>query len=116
MKALVVFHGNGCHWLDCLLEPGFRHVFVAILTENGYWIELDGRAGVMYTEVMTGADFDLKSHYEELGHTVVETEQSTHPRSRPLEFTNCVGLVKAVLGIKSWAITPFQLYKYMIKE
>ena len=44
MKALVVFHGHGCHLLAPLLRKGFAHVFVCVLTD-GMWIMVDPRMG-----------------------------------------------------------------------
>jgi hypothetical protein len=38
------------------------------------------------------------------------------PRRVPLMVTTCVGVVKAVLGIRApWIITPLQLYRYLTR-
>ncbi len=115
MKALVVFHGHGCHVLSRFLKPGFSHVFVA-LRNGDYWILFDTQAGVPIIEVVAPADYDLTAFYRRQGFTVIETEQRmTVPRG-PFAIANCVGQVKSILCIRSAAITPYALYKHMRKK
>ena len=112
MRALVVFHDKGIGFLSRFLKPGFRHCFVAIRNGN-YWIMVDGLNGVPSIEVVAPADFDLATYCRDKGFTVVETKQrGTVPRS-PFSVANCVGLVKAVLCIRSMVITPYGLYKHL---
>lgn len=113
MKALVVFHDYGCHWLDPLLAEGFRHVLVAVLDDK-FWIEMDGRAGLPVMRVMAGKEHDLMAHYKTMGFTVVETETQSSPLRSPVFLANCVGMVKAVLGIrKPFIVTPKQLHSHL---
>lgn len=115
MKALVVFREGGAdHPLARFLKPGFGHCFVCVL-RDGYWMRIDGRRGVPEFEVLTLGDFDLAAFYRENGNTVVETEQRTEPLWSPLALRNCVGLVKSVLCLRSWAVTPFQLYRFLTR-
>jgi hypothetical protein len=110
-KALVVFTGVGSHCLDRILKPGFKHCFCAVTDERGYWIVVNGRAGLPAVDVVAMADFDLKSFYEQEGLTVVQAPTGEAPRW-PLTLTNCVGMVKSVLGINAFGVvTPWQLYR-----
>ncbi len=112
MKALVCFHDRGTGFLSRFLKPGFRHCFVAV--RNGdYWITVDGCDGVPLIQVTAPADYDLAAFWQEAGHTVIETEQRTTVPRNPFAIANCVGLSKAVLCVRSTAITPYGLYKHL---
>jgi hypothetical protein len=82
-------------------------VFAAV-EKDGYWAVIDGARGE--TEVFI-SDTDLVAYYEDLGCTVVPVVGG---RCRPpFIISSCVGMTKAVLGIHSWALTPWQLYRYL---
>ena len=125
MKAIVVFcdvkkdDGKG-HPFAWLLKNNFKHCFVSFLTEVG-WVEIDYRMGIPLVRCMAPPEFDMNKHYEDNGFITVETKQPRNMRFRFNPFrgnimvANCVGLIKALLGIKSFAITPYQLYKRLKK-
>lgn len=116
MKALVVFHDHGIHWLDRFMQPGFKHCFVAVRTD-GRWITLDGRAGLPVVEIAAEADCDLAAFYRGEGFTVVETEQRIRVPFTIAVPYSCVGLAKGILAIGApFSITPYQLYKHLMKE
>jgi hypothetical protein len=113
VKALAVFHGHGCHPLDRLLKPGFRHCFAAVLAGD-YWVRLDGMAGVPAVDVVAAGDFDLAAFYRQHEYVVVETEQRARPLRTPFVAANCVGVVKAVLGVRApFAVTPYRLFRHL---
>lgn len=114
MKAIVVFCDT-THRLAWFLKPGFRHCFVCVVS-NGLWIQIDARYGVPYVKYLTTADFDLGGYFRDLGCTVIETEQRQHAGRFPLVVRSCTGLVAAMLCLKSWALTPYQLYKYLRRQ
>jgi hypothetical protein len=110
--ALVVFHDHGCHPLDRFLKQGFRHVFCAV-AQGDYWIVIDSMAGRPVVKVVAGTTFDLAAFYRNEGMTVVETEGGPGIRA-PFAFSNCVGMVKAVLGIRApFRVTPYQLFRFL---
>lgn len=115
MRALVVFHDRGTGFLSRFLKPGFRHCFVVIHNGN-YWIMVDGCEGVPLVQVTAPGDYDLAAFWREAGHTVIETEQRTIVPWSPLAIANCVGICKAVLCVRSIAITPYGLYKHLRRE
>ena len=111
---LVVFHDHGCHILDPLLEKGFRHCFAAVQTGD-YWVTIDGKAGIPSVDVVCAKSYDLKSFYDSHGFTVTEVGEG-QPLTLPLVLSNCVGMVKSVLGIRApFAVTPYQLYRRLIR-
>lgn len=117
MKALVIFSGGGepSHPLAFLLKKNFRHCGVAVQTGD-YWVMLDGERGVPAVTVVSSASFDLATFYRAEGFTVVETEQRDRPSWAPFLVANCVGLVVGVLCLRTWAITPHQLYLHLTKD
>lgn len=110
-RVLVVFFDPPEPRYGWLLKPGFRHVF-AIVDDGAYWIMVDARDGSPVIQVLQTSDYDIAAFYRgESGYTVVETGQ-VGPLHWPLIATNCVGMVKAVLGLNApLAITPWQLYR-----
>lgn len=111
INGAIVFQGSDDnHWFMHLLNPDFRHCFIAL--ENGD------------THLIINPLFS---------HTMIlncdNLEQFARKDAKILYFTriiedkgyrgglcwfNCVEECKAILGIKSfWAFTPEQLYKYL---
>jgi hypothetical protein len=116
LKALVVFHDEGerHHVLSPLLKKGFWHCFV-VVERNGLWLLVDGRDGTPDVKYICNYDddFDLAAFYRDKGMTVIETAQRQGGSPWPLCLRNCVGLVKTLLCLRSWALTPYQLYKHI---
>ena len=111
MRALVVFFDPERPRFARLLKPGFRHVF-ACIDDGNHWIMLDGRNGQSVIQAIQASDYDLKEFFEAQGYRVIEVTQGP-PLRMPLVATSCVGLVKAVLCIRSFAQTPYQLYRHL---
>lgn len=113
MRALVVFHGHGCHPLARFLKPGFKHCFV-VAEAGDYHVRLDGMDGKPVLDVVCGSDYDLATFYRREGYTVVKTSQRRTPPLWPFVPSNCVGLVKAFLCISApFAVTPYALYRHL---
>lgn len=114
MKAVVVFTDEGVHWLAPVLKEGFRHVGVAIQSDK-YWVGIDPRMGTPAITVYAEAGFDIATYFRGLGHAVVETEVSDTETRWPFALANCVGVVKAILGVRDLFVwTPFQLYRHLM--
>lgn len=111
MKALVVFHDNSDHPLSWMLEPGFRHVSVVV--DDGYcWVLIDPHKGVPVIQVLGLNAIDIAARYRDVGAAVVETETRETKQQFPFALANCVGVVKAVIGLRAPMVwTPHQLYK-----
>ena len=113
-RALVVFSPTSgtSDFLTRCLKEGFKHCFV-VIDDGSYWIQIDGKAGIPEIEVVTNSDYDLVSFYRGEGYRVVETYRRNRPMPH-LVLGDCVGVVKAVLGVHSWAVTPYGLYKRLL--
>lgn len=82
---------------------------------NGLWLLVDGKDGIPAVRYLSDEEFDLAGFYREQGIIVVETEQGKIPPTCPFLWRNCVGLVKAILCLRSFAFTPYQLYKRLTR-
>lgn len=112
-KAVVVFSNEGTHWLAPVLKPGFRHCAVAVQS-GGYWVGIDPRMGTPAITVYADAGQDIAAEFRAAGHIVVETEVSDTETRWPFALANCVGVVKAIIGVRDLTVwTPFQLYRYL---
>lgn len=119
MDVLLVFTDNGRHRLSPLLERGFRHVF-AVIHSQGQWVVHNWKSGTGL-EVSVIADesyspLDMVEFYANEGHTTVWVKASDQMRSWPMMVNNCVSHTKQLLGINSFAVTPYQLYKSVMKR
>lgn len=113
-KALVIFESDGDeHPLSRFMR--LTHVFLAY-SDGRAWIKVDAERGKpLVSYLAADDDFDLETFYRGQGHKVLT---GTIPEDRPmapqLVLGNCVGLVKAFIGVRSWAITPYGLYRHML--
>lgn len=97
---------------DWALHPQFRHCFVVVRDDKGPWILINPEGGVPRTSVLGLEDFDVVGFYRGMGLTAIEVERPCEPPRWPLTLTNCVGMVKAVLGLRApLVLTPYALYR-----
>lgn len=106
---------DGTHPLSRLLKKGFQHCFVCIV-DNGLWIQIDGGINSPTVRYLTTDDFDMAGYWRDRGMTVVETRQHRAVLHWPFAVRNCVGLVKTILCLPTWAWTPNGLYKYLLRN
>ncbi len=110
-----MFHDHGGHMLDWMLKPGFRHCFAAVASGES-WIRIDAQLGCPAIEVVAPADYDLAAFYRAEGYTVIETQQQDGA-AWFFVLSNCVGMVKTVLGLgATLVVTPWQLYRRLRRD
>lgn len=116
-RAVVVFLGtelvDGPAWYARWLKPGFVHCFMLIHSRGRWWIKVEGKFGMPCVSCVELSN--VASHYRQQGATVVETTVSHEKALSLLVARTCVGLIKAFLGIRSMAVTPFGLYKHITR-
>tara|TARA_R110000822_G_scaffold38746_7_gene107127 strand:+ start:985 stop:1344 length:360 start_codon:yes stop_codon:yes gene_type:complete len=115
MDSIIVFQQANSHPLSWLLHRDLRHVWCAVIQDD-MWVSYDWRQGMPMMRAEAGADFDLAGHYRDQGYTVIETTRPDRPVFGPFVLNNCVGHTKLLMGIRSWALTPRQLYKHLMKR
>jgi hypothetical protein len=116
MDGLIVFSGDNAHPLSSLLRPACRHVWCAIRDKNGIWIETNmSLTGINTTAI--DKDFDLRMYYQQAGlEAWVVDAQPANRGLMPYNLNSCVGLTKALTGIRHPAFTPYQLRGYLARK
>jgi hypothetical protein len=117
MDALVIFSSENNHPAAWLLNKERRHVWCAIRDEErGHWVSYDWAQGIPIIQCEAASDYDLASHYRDQGFEVIATEVGDTPPHGPLQWNNCVGHVKTVLAISTYALVPNGLYKHLTRR
>ena len=115
-EAWVVFSGQAdLPWLK-ILKPGFRHCYV-LINDGEHWISIDPLS--CHTELMVhhiAPQFDLPGWLTSRGYTVITAPITPKRTVAPIGIYSCVEAVKRLLGIHNrWVMTPWQLYKTLVK-
>jgi len=115
MSALVIFGRDNAHWAAGILASDCRHVLCAILDEDAnMWITHNLDADGLNVSIEADGSFDLKNYYEIHGFDVYAVDYRPEDISyAPFLMNSCVGYTKALLGLRSWAVTPQQLRTYV---
>lgn len=117
MDAIVIFSSENNHPLSFLLNSQRRHVWCAIRDdERGHWLSYDWGKGIPALRCEASADFDLKSFYQEQGFEVLDVQVGDTPPHGPLQWNNCVGHVKTILALNTYALVPNGLYKHLTRR
>jgi len=110
--AIVAFNSVNSHWGAGILHPSYRHVWCMVLDERAnVWVSHNFGANGHEIVVESAADFDIVGYARDCGNEVYVIERQPPLVLWPVMLNNCVALTKAVCGIRSWAITPYQLRK-----
>jgi hypothetical protein len=112
--AFGEFH-KSWRWWHLFTRPGWRHVY-AFATQRGAWVVVDPLSNRQAVVLLHGDDMDeiIRAH-RAAGFPVLRMRREIHKRgfAQPLY---CVSVVKHLLGLRSWAITPKQLHDAMIRR
>tara|TARA_R110002073_G_scaffold228573_2_gene389353 strand:+ start:2627 stop:3217 length:591 start_codon:yes stop_codon:yes gene_type:complete len=115
MKCLIIFGAENAHPFAWILNRKRRHVWCALQdTERNVWVSYNWHQGLPIIQSECAADYDLATYYRAQGYTVIEMERGIYPRIPLFILNNCVGHVKQVCALKSWAVTPHQLYRSLV--
>jgi hypothetical protein len=121
-KYYVIFRKSGLKdWRLTWLQPNFQHVFIARKSDYGYfWIITNPKGGNVITEIESlkdenGEDVTIRDMFPD--DIILEYQSKVHERMQiAIVVMSCVEIVKMMLGIRKWwIVTPYQLYKYIIK-
>ncbi len=113
--AIIAFGGQPhFRWMK-LLKRGFYHTMI-ILPDNHRYILIDPLAGcidVMEIHVNNIENIMIERGYRVFHFWINDLNDSCFYPS----ILTCVGVVKRILGIRRYGIlTPFQLFKYFLRE
>ena len=121
-KGYVVFEDNTTLWWLKFLKKGFRHCYIIICLSKSkdIWLELNPMSNQVYIfehESMLRLDYlnHIKKHKKS---KILEVDFKQAPlKCAQLGIFTCVEFVKRIMGIHRVSIiTPYQLYKFLIKN
>ena len=113
-KALVVFARDPQVWWQHLLRR-YRHCF-AVVEADGFWVGVDVVAGGVVARVVCDSGFDAETYYRSRGFQVVRIDIDQSPFRTVPALATCVTLTKRAIGCRSWALTPYGLYRYLVSH
>jgi len=114
MEMLVFFTPSNEHPFAWLLNEQHRHVWCAAQDlERGVWVSYDWKRGLPRIRVEAPYDYDLADHYARQGQDVVRIQRGSNEGVGPFMLNNCVSHTKMICGIRSFALTPRQLYRHL---
>lgn len=102
-------------WWARIFRPGFRHVYaVSWYADQERWVEFNPSRYGTVIRIWNNEQFPgvLAQMLEET--TVVLRVASRRDRMHTAPFAYCVAAMKALLGVRSWALTPHGLYRDLI--
>jgi len=117
-RALIIFEGQNRHPWSRLLRRGYRHVWCAVEDQRAHsWVGFNLTLTGLETAVLAPADYDLERWARQIcGATEVVSTQTTSLSFNTPVLWNCVTLTKAIVGIRSSAITPWGLFRHLTRE
>ena len=114
---IIFKQGNGA-WFQKFLRHGFGHCFV--LTHDNYnWIVLDPhRLKLVFTIPPYKVSENVPRMMVYEGYRVVKItmfDRATYRTGGHSPYSNCVAFVKYCLGLKLFCLTPYGLYKSLLR-
>lgn len=104
-------------WYSKFLQKGFRHCSAfAADRESGMWIVLDPMLDGAYVRTFTNAQMKHWINGLKVGGkaTILLAKCQAKPVKRPRALLTCVSIISHLLGTKTCAVTPKQLYAHLL--
>ena len=120
MKEWYIFFMNGNLLIDKVLKSGYQHIFV-IGRDDYNWYLINPMIDKFNFEILPFEPEDIASiekHYISVCEKVLHFTNDNPKKFnyfQPFSVATCVQIIKYILRIKCWSITPYQLYKHLIK-
>lgn len=99
------------------LPLGWKHCCMAsFYSEKNVWVCFDPARPCSYILVLTPEEFNrVLERMLAKASSILEIQSFTERRWSPT-WASCTGQVKGMLGIRSWAITPWQLHRALLRR
>lgn len=98
-------------WWARVLRPGFRHVYaVSYFADQQRWVYFDPSRFRTAIHLFTAEQAPEAIARMMVPATAILRVASRADRLNAPAFPWCVGQIKGLLGIRSWAVTPHGLY------
>lgn len=106
---------RGVAWWCRILRPGFRHCVAASwYADTERWVVFNPTRCGTVIEVWTAEQFPARLDQYLAESSAVLRVASRHDRRAAPAMAWCVGQVKALLGVRSAALTPWRLYRALL--
>jgi len=104
-------------WYTRLMKPGFRHCFAFTFDPcSGVWIVIDPTLDSAFIRAYSPRQFTiLLNAYTAKQIKFLKVKAQRNHVNRPRLLLTCVSAVAHILGLKTSAVTPLQLYRYLLK-
>lgn len=110
------FHKRDRRWWHPFCEPGFSHV-LAFGYVRGGWVVIDPLVGHIDVRVAIGSETDLLiGALKVAGGRILRCDRVIRHSWRPRGPVYCVTVVKHLLGVRGFAVTPRQLHDALIAQ
>lgn len=110
---IVCFTNCGDVWWRWFTKPGFRHAFAMTYDVHfNHWLVFEWhRYGALMYPITSATAETILNTLEARGGEAWTIKQREQKPSFPIGVLplHCVSAMKHILGIRSWAITPWQL-------
>jgi hypothetical protein len=115
--ALVTFYRerDSGHWASRLLL-GHKHVDCMVSQDPGWWAYSNFGPGGLRLSATYGSTDDMAQAMTDAGGLVLVGDCEAPSQQLPFIINSCVGYTKAVLGISSYAVTPSQLFRHLLRR
>ena len=115
---IVAFIGGDGPWWHFPLRRGFRHVLaLRYISELKCWVLFEPAFEGIRVEAMSAARVnDLIAEVWRNEGRFLRVVAGEHVIRRPLFFCSCVTAMKRVLRVGGCALSPWQLYRYLLRN
>ena len=114
----ICFADNaGAAWWAKFLRPGFQHVRACCyFAAEDRWIYFNSTRRGTIIEIYTPKAFEPRFAQIIEDSSLILAIPSAYNLRHTAISAYCVGAVKSLLGLNSWAITPYQLARALIRR
>lgn len=103
------------HWWKHLLHPAFQHVFL-MRSIGDETLIVNSLSHITAISHSTASIEDyLASAQDCTAILMLTVHYGSHYKVAPMDILTCVSVAKRILGIRSHLITPYALYKELIR-
>lgn len=115
MNEYYLVFSRGEHLVRKFLKKRFGHVFL-ITHDNYNWIKLNPAYDKFDWEILplTREESPVEKFYAKQPCIYIKMKKKAQWFWFHFKIIQCVSMVKYVLGIKLWGITPWQFYKSLV--
>ena len=99
------------------LKPGFRHCLAFSYDAVGErWVIVDPLFDGAFIRALPSSEVDaFIAHYRIRG-TILRCRVKRTQIKRPRLLLTCVSVITNLLGVATCAVTPYQLYRYLVRN